>query len=242
MAEPVRIAAIILALGVAFAGWQIGRGFAEGRSDDRYVVMKGLAERDVRADLAIWPLALTRTGPELATVQTGLEQDLAATTAFLLEQGFEEAEITRQAPQVTDLLAQPYRPEGAESNRFILSQTLLVRTADVERMLALSRDLGELVGRGVTVGAGGGPSSGPTYIFTRLNDIKPEMIAEATESARAAAEQFAEDSDSEVGAIRQASQGLFAIEPRDAVPGLPGDAQVDKRVRVVSTIEFFLDD
>ena len=117
---------------------------------------------------------------------------------------------------MTDLLAQPYRPEGIGDNRFIVAQTIIVRTEQVDRVARLNQQTGELVKRGVVLADTGGP----TYLFTRLNEIKPEMLAEATRNARLSAEQFAADSGSAIAEIRRASQGLFEILPRDPAPGL----------------------
>ena len=139
---------------------------------------------------------------------------------------------------MTDLLAQPYRPEGVGENRFILAQTVIVRTEQVDRVARLNQQTGELVKRGVVLV----DSGGPTYLFTRLNEIKPEMLAEATRNARLSAEQFAANSGSTIAGIRRATQGLFEILARDPAPGLLEPNQLDKKVRVVSTIEYRLAD
>jgi hypothetical protein len=156
----------------------------------------------------------------------------------LTGQGIEPEAIQPQRVEVTDLLAQPYRPEGVGDNRFILAQTVIVRTEQVDQVARLNQQTGELVKRGVVLVDAGGPS----YLFTRLNEIKPEMLAEATRNARVSAEQFAADSDSEIAGIRRASQGLFEILARDPAPGLFEPNQMDKKVRVVSTIEYRLRD
>jgi hypothetical protein len=230
------IGALLLALGLLGAGYLVGRGFEIGRSDDRYVTVKGLAETFVGADLAVWPLRTTATGDDLGRVQEQIDTALATITGFLREAGIEESAIQPQRVEVTDLLAQPYRPEGAGDNRFILAQTVIVRTEQVDLVAALNQQSGELIKRGVVLV----DSGGPTYLFTRLNDIKPELLAEATRNARAAAEQFAADSGSEIGEIRRASQGLFEILARDPAPNLFEPNQQDKKVRVVSTIEYRL--
>jgi uncharacterized protein len=230
------LGAVILGLGIAGAGFLIGRGFEIGRSADRYVTVKGLAESQVSADLAVWPLRITATGDDLARVQERIDANLATVTRFLTERGIETVGIQPQRVEVTDLLAQPYRPEGVGDNRFIIAQTVIVRTGQVDRVAELNRQTGELVKRGVVLADTGGP----TYLFTRLNDIKPEMLAEATRNARAAAEQFAADSGSEIAEIRRASQGLFEILPRDPAPGLMEQNQVEKKIRVVSTVEYRL--
>jgi hypothetical protein len=230
--------ALILGLGLAGAGFLVGRGFERARAADRFVAVKGLAESFVSADLAVWPLRITATGDDLGRVQDQIDADLATITAFLTEQGIEPAAIQPQRVEVTDLLAQPYRPEGAASNRFILAQTVIARTTQVQRVARLNQQTGELVKRGVVLADAGGP----TYLFTRLNEIKPGMLAEATRKARTSAEQFAADSGSALAGIRRASQGLFEILARDPAPGLPEPNQLDKKVRVVSTIEYRLAD
>jgi uncharacterized protein len=228
--------ALILGLGLVGAGFLVGRGFERGRSADRYVTVKGLAETFVTADLAVWPLRITATGDDLGEVQDRIDTDLATITGFLTGQGIAAEAIQPQRVEVTDLLAQPYRPEGAGENRFILAQTVIVRTAQVDLVAKLNQQTGELVKRGVVLV----DSGGPTYLFTKLNDIKPDLLAEATRNARAAATQFAADSDSEIAEIRHASQGLFEILARDPAPNLFEPNQLDKKVRVVSTIEYRL--
>jgi hypothetical protein len=230
------VGALILGLGLAAAGFLVGRGFERGRSVDRYVTVKGLAERLVKADLAVWPVRITATGNDLGQVQTRIDGDLQTVTRFLTGHGIETAAIQPQRVEVTDLLAQPYRPQQVGDNRFIVAQTVIVRTGQVDRVAELNRATGELVRQGVVLADTGGPS----YLFTKLNDIKPEMLAAATRNARQAAEQFAADSGSEIAEIRRASQGLFQILARDPAPGLPERNQVDKKIRVVSTVEYRL--
>jgi hypothetical protein len=232
----VLLGALILGLGLLGAGFLVGRGFERGRAADRYVTVKGLAETFVTADLAVWPLRITATGDDLGRVQDRIDTDLAAVTEFLTEQRIEAGAIQPQRVEVTDLLAQPYRPEGVGDNRFILAQTVIVRTEQVDQVARLNQQTGELVRRGIVLADTGGP----TYLFTRLNEIKPEMLAEATRNARLSAEQFAADSASAIAEIRRASQGLFEILPRDPAPGLLEPNQMDKKVRVVSTIEYRL--
>jgi hypothetical protein len=230
------IGAALIALGMLGSGWLIGDGFQRGRTDQRYVTVKGLAETFVEADLAIWPLRYTATGDDLNQVQAKIDADGAEITAFLTREGIAPEAIQPQRVEVTDLLAQAYRPEGAASNRFIVAQTILVRTEQVDLVAELNRTTGELVSRGVVLVDTGGP----TYVFTGLNAIKPQMLADATVNARAAAEQFAADIDGTLAGIRRASQGIFEILPRDAAPGISETSQIDKKVRVVSTIEYLL--
>jgi len=230
-------ALLILACGIVFASLNIRDGLTDFRSYDRYVSVKGLATKDVTADLALWPISYTETGNDLIALQTVAESRGAAILAFLEKQGIKGAEVELQQVNVQDLLAQSYRQEGAEASRYILTQTYLVRTGNIEAVSKAARNIGELVKQGIVLAQTGGP----TYLFTKLNDVKPGMIADATKNARDAAAQFAADSGQDVADIRTASQGMFQILPRDDTYAIPEAQQKDKTVRVVSTVEFYLD-
>ncbi len=234
-------AAAILALGLALAGWFVGDGFLEARSE-RVVTVKGLAERDVEADLALWPFQISAAAHDLATAQAEIERGVDAVRAFLTEHGIDASSTERQGVEVTDRLAQMHG-EGAQSSpRFTVQQLMMVRSEDVAAIHAASQQVGKLVDAGVVLraGSGYGPVK-PTFLFKGLNALKPDMIAEATANARASAAQFARDSDSRLGGIRRANQGVFQILPRDQAPGINESDQVYKTVRVVSTIEYLFD-
>lgn len=233
------VAAGLIALGLALAGWFVGEGLVSARSGDRSVAVKGVAEREVKADLVLWPLRFVATSNQLAEAQAKIVRDGETVGAFLAKGGLPAAAVQVYRTEVTDLLAQAYRSGPVES-RFIVAQTVMVRSDDVERVAALAARIGDVIAAGVILASEG--EQGPFFLFTRLNDIKPEMIAEATRNARAAATQFAADSGSRVRGIRQASQGLFQILPRDAAPGQLEERQVLKTVRVVTTVEYRLAD
>ena len=128
---------------------------------------------------------------------------------------------------------------GPVDSRFIVAQTLMARSTNVDQIAAAGQRLSQLVDAGVVLSNEFGPG-GPVYLFTKLNEIKPQMIAEATRNARAAAEQFAKDSGARIGGIRRANQGLFEILPRDRAPQLTEETQIEKTVRVVSTVDYLL--
>lgn len=233
------VASSIIACGIALAGWWIGDGFRQARTADRAAIVKGLAEREVQADLALWPIRFVVTSNDLAAAQAEIAADTQRLTDFLVRQGIDASDIAVDQFTVTDLLAERYRSGPIES-RYILQKGLMIRTKDVAKVAAASQQLGDVVSQGVVLSNTDGPSSGPSYVFTQLNAIKPEMIAEATRNARAAAEKFAADSGVAVGEIRRASQGVFEILARDEAPGVYEPTQLHKRVRVVSTLEFSL--
>ena len=235
------IAAIVLAAGVGLGGFFIGNGFARGRSADRYVEVKGLSEREVTANLALWPLRFAASDNDLSVAQAKITRDAAAVLAFLEKNGIPRSATEIQSFQVTDLNTQRFR-ERTTGPRFIIEQTLMVRLDKPETVQAASQKVGDLVSADVVLSSAEyGPMGGPTFIFNGLNALKPKMIAEATASARASAEQFAADSGSDLGGIRQANQGVFVILPRDQAPGANESAQIRKIVRVVSTVQYFLE-
>jgi uncharacterized protein len=236
----------VLALGIALGGWFVGMGVQSIRTADRFVNVKGVAEREVKADLALWPIQLAVTDNDLAAAQSRLSQNVGRVVAFLRSNGIDSTEIELQTLRVTDVMANPFRGEQRVGSRFILQQTVSVRSGDTDRIQATSQKVGELVNAGVVLSSGPewGPG-GPSYIFRKLNDLKPAMIAEATSQARKAAEQFAKDSRSNLGGIHRANQGVFVILPRDAAgsdqgPGIAEQSQMYKIVRVVTSVEYLL--
>lgn len=229
---------LILALGIGFAGIKVNDGLKSFRSYDQYVTVKGLAERDVKSDMAVWPMAYTETGNNLPELQNVMETRGKQVEAFLKKHGLTEAEITKSQFNVQDLLAQSYRQGNVSDNRYILTQTYMVRTENVDALEKAAQDIGDLIKQGVVLSQGG---EGPTYLFTKLNDVKPDMIAQATQNAREAADQFAADSGTEVGGIRRAYQGVFQIQPRDDTYVVSAAQQIYKKVRVVSTLDFYLE-
>jgi len=233
---------IALAAGVALGGFFIGRGFVQARTVDRFVTVKGVAEREVKADLALWPIRFVAASNDLRQAQAEIARSTRQVVALLARHAIDTAVVEVLGLEVQDAYANPYR-EGPVTNRFIVTQTIMVRSTVPDSILAASQRVGELLEAGVLLSSGygpGGPAGTPTFLFTRLNDLKPPMIAEATAAAREAAEQFAADAATTLGGIRQANQGIFVILPRDQASGVTEESQLFKTVRVVATIDYYL--
>jgi len=230
-----------IAIALVATGWLVGRGVSSIRTADRYVTVKGVAERTVRADLALWPIQIASSDDDLVRAQARIDENVRKVTKFLLANGVDTTEVELQGLRVTDAFANPYQPQGRPGARYVVKQTMMVRTEEPLKVQAASQKVGELVGAGVVLSSGEewGPG-GPTYVFKRLNALKPAMIAEATAEARKGAEQFAKDSRSRLGGIRHASQGVFVILPRDEAPGIQEPSQMEKTVRVVTTVDYML--
>jgi hypothetical protein len=237
-------ASIFVALGLAAGGWLAGRGLVDARLIDRYVTVKGISEREVRADLAIWPIRVVTADNDLAAAQARLVENLKKVREFLTAHGVDAAKAELQRLEVTDANANPYGDANRVRYRYVVRQTLVVRSDKPDAIAEVAQKAGELVSAGIVLSSEdeGYGSGGPRYMFTKLNDLKPPMIEEATARARESAAKFAQDSKSKLGGIRQGSQGVFEILPRDQGPGAQETAQIAKLVRVVTTVEYFLRD
>ncbi len=232
------IVAIILGLSVIISASLLRDGLTGLKTGDRYVTVKGVAEREVEADLALWPIRFVATGNTLEQAQQKARSSREAIMAFLKLQAIEDSAVELQRLDVMDTRANPYQGEGEQ--KFIINQTLMVRSTQIERIRQAAQNVSELVDSGVLLSSDYGPG-GPTYLFSGLNDIKPDMIAEATEAAREAAQQFARDANASLGGLRRANQGVFQILARDQAPGVSEQQQPVKTVRVVSTFDYYLD-
>lgn len=227
---------LVLSCSVILAGYFVGNMHKTGKKYDRFVQVKGLSEREVNANLAVWPMNITLTGNDLRSLKNEIELQNGEVYAFFLSQGFDESELTKGIVNINDARANIYDSNFQNSEyRYIAKSELTVRTSDIQKLQkALSESL-ELISEGILLGSKN--SWRPIeYIFTGLNELKPSMIEEATKNAREVAEKFARDSDSRVGEIRIARQGLFTISDRDE------NTPEIKVVRVVSTIDFQLMD
>lgn len=229
------IIGIFLFAGLLGLGYTLGNSLLTLKGMERTVSVKGLSEREVKADIAIWPIQYVRLGNDLATLYTELERDRARIEAFLISEGFRAEEMSLGAPSIIDKLSHEYGGGEKISFRYVASQTLSLYTPSVDLVRSSAAKLSDLGKQGVVLRVGEYENQ-IEYLYTKLNEIKPAMIEEATLSARASAQKFAEDSKSRLGKIKSASQGQFTIGNRDK------NTPYIKSVRVVSTIEYYLDD
>lgn len=230
-------ASVILAVGIAggFAllGSNISSGIENFVNRDRIVTVKGLSERQVKADRVIWPVGFRELGDDLQDVYGRIEKRKDQVVAFLKEAGLTDAEIEVASPQVTDAQAEMYANQKSRY-RYSMTQTVTVSSDKVDLVRDLLVRQSDLIKAGVTLV--GDYSWRTSFQFTGLNTVKPAMIEEATKNARASAEKFAQDSGSSLGKIRRANQGQFSITDRDS------NTPYIKSVRVVTTVEYFLKD
>lgn len=234
----------MLFLGLTGGGWLLGSQIKAIKLADRYVSVRGLAERTVKSDLAIWTLTASVSGDDYAGVLRNAADQKAKVLSFLASQKILAQEVAVESPRVTDKEAREYDTNN-HGPRYLVTQSIIVTSPHVDMLGAANSNTADLLAQGVVLS-----NNNLQYKFSSLNVIKPDMISEATKNARQAAERFAADSGATVGSIRQASQGQFSISaPNDAGTADPGmgigvdgaDSSIMKKVRVVTTTDYYLE-
>ncbi len=218
-------------VGLMFLGAMLPQAVKQFRSYERTVNVKGLCEKEVPADKVIWPLAFKAVGDNLEPLNAEIDRKTAEIKKFLTDGGINPSEITVSLPSISDKFPQEYGSHDRRY-RYVAKEIVTVCTKDVDKVLALMASQNKLLRAGITLEDDW--ESRPEFSFEGLNDVKPEMIEEATKNAREVALKFAKDSDSRLGKIKQATQGTFSISDRDS-----NTPQI-KNVRVVTNVTYYL--
>ncbi len=229
------IASVILAGGMIITGDILRKGIISYKEMDRTVTVKGLAEREVKADKVTWPLVFKEIGNNPNEMYTLLEEKNHKVVDFLLSAGIGKEEINVNPPIITDRQADSYNNE-IMNYRYKATSIITVTSKDVDKVRQLILRQSELMKQGIPIiQEEYNTNNQIVYEFTGLNEIKPSMVEEATKNARETAKKFAEDSESDLGDIRKAQQGQFTITDRDS------NTPYIKQVRVVTTVEYALE-
>ena len=229
------ILGIFIFFGLSVLGYLLSTAAIEFKQYDRSVTVKGLSEREYPADIVIWPIEFTLADNDLERFYQRIDQDTHSIKSYLESNHIMSDEISYSSPSINDKTAQQYGGGPAPQYRYSAVQTVTVYSKNIAAVRNVMNQLSTLGKQGI-VFTGGGYQYQTEYIFTRLNEVKPEMIEEATRKAREVAEKFAKDSESTLGKIKRASQGQFSITARDK-----NNPHI-KRVRVVSTVQYYLSD
>lgn len=226
---------IFVCTGLIGLGYYLANGFLQAKALERTVTVKGLSERDVPADVAIWPIKFTVADNDLVALYATVERNNALIVDFLKQNGFAESEISVSVPAIVDRQAQAYGNDSEARFRYTATSSISVYSQNVDKVRETMNKLVDLGKQGLAI-AGQDYEARTQFLFTKLNELKPAMIEEATRNAREVAGKFAQDSASQLGKIKTANQGQFSIEDRDSnTPHI-------KKVRVVSTVEYYLSD
>lgn len=229
------LSAVIISIGLLLAGYFIGDMQRKSKAFDRYVTVKGLAERSVNANIGIWSQELNLADNNLTTLMSRLESQKQQVVSFYKKIGFTSDEILIGLANTNDASTDRYSNQNERQFRFFGKLDLTLRTSDISKLQTALKLTPDLLQSGVLL-ASKDTWNPVQYVYTGLNEIKPEMIEEATKNAKMVAERFAQDSDSKVGKIRTANQGQFSIYNEE------GGKPEMKKVRVVSTITYYLKD
>ena len=223
---------LFIMVGLIVMGLMIPRAVEKFRSYDRTVNVKGLCEVEVKADKVIWPIVYKVMSNDIQSIYDQTDAGNATIMAFLKDGGLSADEISVSVPQISDKLANEYG-DSNRAFRYIATNVVTVCTEDVDAVLALMSEQSELLKKGVVVVENSWENP-VEFKYEGLNDIKPQMIEDATKNAREAAQKFAKDSDSRLGKIKTANQGTFTIENRDS------NTPYIKKVRVVTSVTYYL--
>jgi len=228
------VPSLLVAVGIVVLGLCVKSGLGSFSRNARVVTVKGLAEKEVKADKVIWPIVYKELGNDLNALYNAINKKNKVVFDLLESKGITADEITTSV-DVTDMDADAYTADRSPY-RYRVSSIITVNTQKVDTVLALLKEQISLIQKGVAVTFSNYSYPSIQFEYTGLNDIKPEMIKEATRNARKAAEQFAIDSESKLGKIKTANQGQFSISDRDQ------NTPYIKNVRVVTTIQYMLED
>ena len=229
------VSAVILAAGIVVLGLCIKGGIDNFAFKDRKVTVKGLAEREVKADKVTWPIATKEIGNDLPALYQIINDKQDKIRHFLKANGIKDKEITVGAPKVVDLNAQEYSNNQSMLYRYNITSVITVTSSNVDLVRSLISRQGDLLRQGVAI-VSDDYQYATTYEYTSFKKLKPEMMKQAIENAEQTAKQFADNSKSKLNKIVAADQGQFSIEDRD------GNTPFIKKVRVVTTVSYSLKD
>lgn len=220
---------VLIALGIALSGYFLYLGIMSFTSKDRIVTARGLSEREVLADKAVWDISFDISGNSLESLYERLEPKKIALVQFLKENGISDEEIVYAPSSATDRSTwYEWDKKKGSVDQYELTGHLTIVSNDVEKVRQLQLRQLDLLHSGVIL-----DNSYITYKYTGLNDLKPEMVEEATRNARIVATKFAEDANAKLGSLKSARQGQFEVESDEVMPHM-------RKVRVVTTMEYFL--
>ncbi len=235
-----------IAIGLTLLGYIVGSDFLQAKKLDRVVSVKGMAERVIESDLVIWPITIKGVGNNLQEINNKIEQDRIKLNTYLLNQGIDQQEIELGQYNVFDTFTDSYNKNNNDSNRFVITAITVLTSNKVNLIKKIYQAIPELVKDNILIDLGEQYNyKGPHYEFTKFNDVKINMLAEASQNAKKTAEQFAKDSESKLGSIKRANQGTFIIEPLYSnEASSEGDARksIKKKIRVVVSIDYYLTD
>jgi hypothetical protein len=202
------------------------------------IAVKGCAERLIGSDVIVWRATFSTRSETMADAYKRLKEDLSVVLDYLQNKGVPEETVTASSISTRTSYARDEHGRQTDTiTGYRLSQSVRVRSMDIEKITQISRECTDLIAQGVEI-----DSATPQYFYTKLGELKIEMLGEAARDARQRTEQLARDSGSRVGALRSASQGVFQITPADSTEvsnyGISDTSSISKKIRAVISVKY----
>ncbi len=201
--------ALILGSAIVISTWIGAHAYTHRARSTDSIQVTGLGERDFKSDLIVWEANFSRKDMDLQAAFTALKADREAVVSYLKSKGISEGEMTLSAVNIDKEFDYRYDERGRGYNVFTghaLRQRVQLQSGDIEKVEAISREITELINQGIEIN-----SPAPQYFYTKLGELKIEMIASATDDARIRAEQIAANAGARLGDLQSAQMGIFQI-------------------------------
>ncbi len=228
----------MLPLSVVVATKLAGRSFERVRFQSQTIRVKGYAEKGIASDLAVWRATIAVPTDDIASGYLQLDDDRSTVKAFLAANGFETNMVTFSPVEITTNYQRNDKGQRTnEVDSYTLKQAFSLSSNDVIRIATLAQDAGSLLGEGIEI-----RSDRPEYLFTKLNDLKLDMLAEATSNGVDRAHRLITGSGNTLGSLRSASQGVFQITSEHSTEvssyGINNTSSIRKTIKAVVTLEY----
>jgi Uncharacterized protein conserved in bacteria len=207
--KPRLAVAAILALGLIISTLVITNGLVKIKTAENTITVTGSAKKQIKSDFVVWNGSFSARSPELTAAYRQLKESQDKVRSCLMNKGIAEKDLIFSS--ISTVINYVMTPNGQPTNQiesYQLSQQVEIRSQDVDGITALSREVTELINQGVEF-----QSNPPQYFYTKLADLKVEMLSLATKDAFTRAKQIAGNAGSSIGALRSAQMGVFQITP-----------------------------
>jgi hypothetical protein len=200
---------LAVAVAVVWAAYNLGNAYKDKNRINDTVEVTGLGTKDFTSDLIVWSGSFSRQKMDLQSAYASLNADRKYIKKYLLDKGIKDEEMVFNAVDISKQYEYEYDENGNSHryfNGYLLTQTITVESQNVDQVEKVGREVTEIINAGIEFN-----SHSPSYYYTKLEELKIEMIAQATENAKERAEKIAENSDAELGELKSADMGVFHI-------------------------------
>ena len=229
---------VALALGLVMSSIIFGWFYSNAKKGDEAITVTGSAKKRIKSDLVVWSAGVAVQSGQLSAAYGQLSNEIPKIKQYLIGKGIAEDQMTTSAITTTTLHGKDSNGiETSEITGYSLSQSISVRSDDVEKIAQIAREATELINQGILI-----ESSAPQYYYTKIGDLKIEMLGEAAKDAKTRAEQIANSTGNSIGAVRSAKMGVLQIAPADSTEvsdmGMYDTSSIDKDMTAVVNISF----